>query len=338
MKKLFAMLLAVAMILSLATVAFAAEAEAETTTLVSEATKYEAVFKAYTVLGATDDTLYPAETLKFTVTPDAANPDTTNLTVDDLVVDGNADQLLVINVPSYSKVGVYKYTIAETAGNTQGVTYTTDTIAVTVLVTYNYEEGKLDTEIVLSTADGEGGKVDTFTNTYKVGTLTVTKTVSGNLADQSVEFEMTVTFNSANPVLSDITVTDASTNTETTVTGDGWTTKTVTINVKHGETVTFDNIPEGVTYTVVEAAKHGLEGGTLDVNSAVDTDYTVTYTGETGTMAHTEEEVDCTAAVNNHKDTTVDTGIVLDSMPYILILAVAAFGMFAMVTKKRYEV
>lgn len=333
MKKLFAMLLAVAMIFSLATVAFAEEAEAPAETkLVSEAVTFSEVFKAYEVVGSTDEALFPAETLKFEVEADEANPDGTMITVDDLTVTGNEGQVLTINVPSYEKVGVYTYTISEVAGKTQGVTYTKDTIAVTVLVTYNYEAGKLDTKIVLSTPKEEGGKVSTFTNTYEVGKLTVNKTVTGNLADQTVEFEMTVTFKSAGPVLSDMTV-NASEG-KSTIAGDGWTEKTVTINVKHGETVTFDNIPVGVTYEVVEAAKHGLEGGTLDVNSAVDTDYTVTYTGETGTIGAEVSE----AKVVNEKKTDVDTGIVLDSMPYVVILAVACFGMFAMMTKKRYEV
>lgn len=333
MKKLFAMLLAVAMIFSLATVAFAEEAEAPAETkLVSEAVTFSEVFKAYEVVGSTDEALFPAETLKFSVVGDESNPDGTMITVDDLTVTGNEGQVLTINVPSYEKVGVYTYTISEVAGKTQGVTYTKDTIAVTVLVTYNYEAGKLDTKIVLSTPKEEGGKVSTFTNTYEVGKLTVNKTVTGNLADQTVEFEMTVTFKSAGSVLSDITV-NASEG-KSTIAGDGWTEKTVTINVKHGETVTFDNIPVGVTYEVVEAAKHGLEGSTLDVNSAVDTDYTVTYTGETGTIGAEVSE----AKVVNEKKTDVDTGIVLDSMPYVVILAVACFGMFAMMTKKRYEV
>ena len=40
----------------------------------------------------------------------------------------------------------------------------------------------------------------------------------------------------------------------------------------------------------------------------------------------------------NNKTTSVDTGIALDSAPYFVILAVAMFGMVALVSKKRYEV
>ena len=47
---------------------------------------------------------------------------------------------------------------------------------------------------------------------------------------------------------------------------------------------------------------------------------------------------DVAATVTNKKDTIVDMGIDMDSAPYFVILAVAMFGMVALVSKKRYEV
>lgn len=354
MKKLFAMLLAVAMILSLATVAFAAEdlsSECQTTDVV--------LHKLYNITGAEDASdakeaaqVYPHETLSFVSTASTGNPDggKANLEIADLTVSGT-EGTMAITLPVYTMVGKYDYTITETPGSAQAATYSNTSINLTVLVTYNDDHTALNAVLYLVNTSAEGGeayteiskedgttvyKLDTFVNEYKVGKLEVKKAVTGNLADQSVEFEMTVTLTSAKPVLSDITVVDGSTGAVTTVAhGDGWTQKEVTINVKHGETVTFYNIPEGVTYTVVEAAKHGLEGGSLDVNSAVDTDYTVTYDKDSGTIA---ADSTVTATVTNSKSTTVEHGVVLDSMPYIVILTIAAFGMVAMMTKKRYEV
>ena len=333
MKKLFALLLTLALVLSFGITAMAAE---PITT--SKATTYEALIKTYNVVGGNDATLYPAETLSFTSTPAVDNPDTTNLTVNNLVVTGNKDQKLVINVPAYTKVGVYHYTITEDPGNTQGVTYTTDAVNVSVLVEYDYtdEDGDgygLKATIGVTNAAGEGEgelKHDTFTNTYSLGSLTVSKEVAGNLASQSQEFAIDVTFTSDQPVLSTITCGDGQT-----ITSANWTqaesvyTAKVTVKLIHGQDVTFNNIPAGVTYTVVEQAKHEAP----DPNgSNPETGYTVTYEGETGTIA---ENVTAAAKVINTKGTTVNTGVVLDSLPYVLLIAVAVVAVVLFTVRKR---
>ena len=333
MKKLFALLLTLALVLSFGITAMAAEP-----VMTSKATTYEALIKTYNVVGGNDATLYPAETLTFTSTPAVGNPDPTNLTVNDLEVTGNTKQKLVINVPAYSKVGVYHYTITENAGNTQGVTYTTDAVNVSVLVEYDYtdEDGDgygLKATIGVTNAAGEGEgelKHDTFTNTYSLGSLTVSKEVAGNLASQSQEFAIDVTFTSDKPVLSTITCGDGQT-----ITSANWTqaesvyTAKVTVKLIHGQDVTFNNIPAGVTYTVVEQAKHEA----ADPNgSNPETGYTVTYEGETGTIA---ENVTAAAKVINTKGTTVNTGVVLDSLPYVLLIAVAVVGVVIFTVRKR---
>ena len=333
MKKLFALLLTLALVLSFGITAMAAEP-----VMTSKATTYEALIKTYNVVGGNDATLYPAETLTFTSTPAVGNPDPTNLTVNDLEVTGNTKQKLVINVPAYSKVGVYHYTITENAGNTQGVTYTTDAVNVSVLVEYDYtdEDGDgygLKATIGVTNAAGEGEgelKHDTFTNTYSLGSLTVSKEVAGNLASQSREFAIDVTFTSDQPVLSTITCGDGQT-----ITSANWTqaesvyTAKVTVKLIHGQDVTFNNIPAGITYTVVEQAKHEAP----DPNgSNPETGYTVTYEGETGTIA---ENVTAAAKVINTKGTTVNTGVVLDSLPYVLLIAVAVVAVVLFTVRKR---
>ena len=334
MKKLFALLLILALVLSFGITAMAAEP-----VMTSKATTYEALIKTYNVVGGNDATLYPAETLTFTSTPAVGNPDPTNLTVNDLEVTGNTKQKLVINVPAYSKVGVYHYTITENAGNTQGVTYTTDAVNVSVLVEYDYtdEDGDgygLKATIGVTNAAGEGEgelKHDTFTNTYSLGSLTVSKEVAGNLASQSQEFAIDVTFTSDQPVLSTITCGDG----QTIVPNEDWSlvdgvyTAMVTVKLIHGQDVTFNNIPAGVTYTVVEQAKHEAP----DPNgSNPETGYTVTYEGETGTIA---ENVTAAAKVINTKGTTVNTGVVLDSLPYVLLIAVAVVAVVLFTVRKR---
>ena len=42
-----------------------------------------------------------------------------------------------------------------------------------------------------------------------------------------------------------------------------------------------------------------------------------------------------TVEITNNKGTTVDTGINLDSLPYVIIIAVVALALIAVVSKKR---
>lgn len=352
MRRMFAMLLVLTLVFSMSATAFAAETGKATADYRSEEKVADiTIEKLYEVNGSDNADLYPQETLTFTAVPDAANPDASNLTIDDLTVTGNANQKLTIHLPVYSLVGTYKYTITETTEKEmQGVTYSDDTIAVTVLVTYNYEEEKLDTQIVLSTKtagdqssdENEDGKVDTFINQYDVGKLTLSKTVTGNLGAKDVYFDIEVTFTSPEQVASDIPVTGGSHADNATVIAisdweegeNGWTVTKV-FKLKDTDLLTFADIPAGVSYTVEEDAKH-LEGEDgFDVNSSPDTDYTVTYTGESGTIAAAETSE---AAVQNEKKTTVETGVLLDSMPYVLMFTAAAAGLIAIFGKKRYEI
>ncbi len=330
MKKLFALLLTLALVLSFGITAMAAEP----TTMTSAPSTYEALIKTYTLVGSNDSALYPAEELSFTSTPADGNPDDTNLTVNALTVTGNTDQKLVINVPAYDKVGVYHYTITENAGNTQGVTYADGTVELSVLVEYDYDDADgdgygLKATIGVTNTAGEGEeavKHNTFTNTYSLGALTVSKEVSGNLASQTQKFDIDVTFTSDKPVLSAITCGDG----QTIAPGD-WQdgSAAVTVRLAHGEDVTFNNIPAGVTYTVTEQAKHEA----ADPNgSNSETGYTVTYEGETGTIA---ENVTAAAKVINTKGTTVNTGVVLDSLPYVLLIAVAVVAVVLFTVRKR---
>lgn len=350
MRRTFAMLLALMLVLSMSATAFAAETP--TADYRSEAGTADILIeKLYQIKGSDNAELYPSETLTFTATADESNPDASNLTIDPLVVTGIMNQTLTVNLPVYSQVGTYKYTIAETTEKEmQGVTYSADSIAVTVLVTYNYEEEKLDTQIVLSTrtpgdqsADAnEDGKVDTFVNQYDVGSLTLEKTVTGNLGAKDVYFDIEVTFTSAKEVASVIPVSGGSHEENPTAiaitdwtAGDSGYTCTKVFKLKDSDMLTFADIPAGVSYTVEEDAKHLVDGDGFDVNSAADTDYSVTYTGESGTIASGETAA---AAVVNDKSTSVETGILLDSMPYVLMLTAAAAGLIVLFGKKRYEI
>jgi len=333
MKKLLAGFMAATMIMSMNMVAFA-----ETSDGVAASDpitfKFEKTYK--TADGKTPAT-FPLETLKFEVTvPEGiTNPDSTMISIEDHTMSVNPEDITV-TVPEYSKVGLYEYTITETTGNTQGVTYANTTFNVKVVATYNDKHDKIVTEVVFITPDGDEGKIDSFENIYDLAALDVSKVVTGNLGSTTKEFEVDVTFTkeSNKEVKSNITYVDGDeTLTIPASAFDESDSKTVTITVKHGETVSFTNIPYGITWKVEEHdytkgdanSDDGYEAPVYSDNDAAEAD-----------AQGTANTVDAdTVEITNKKGVEVNTGISLDNMPYIMVLAMVALGLVGFVSKKR---
>lgn len=329
MKKLFSLILALALVLSMSTVAFAAGGENETYDDMSTVT----LTKEYKLTNA--GTTSPVEIFTFSVltctgvenagvgvTTDNAPVPTIGSATFEAGAAGDATkgtQTITIKLPDYNAVGIYTYTFTETDGGTAGVTYRSNPI--TLKVTVIEQGGKVRVAAVHTEEAGAPAKSGTFDNTYSAGSLDVKKNVTGNMGDHEKEFTVKVTFTAptGDTVREAITYVDG-TETKTIAAGEGWTgSKEVEITLKHEETVTFTNIPYGVTYTVAEndytsdgydAAQYDNAEGTINVASVSTT-------------------------ITNNKGGTVDTGIAMDSMPYILLLAVAFVGLFVFFSKKR---
>ena len=223
---------------------------------------------------------------------------------------------ITVALPEYTNVGVYEYTLKEVAGKTAGVTYYDKGIKLVVTVV-NDNNGKLRIAAVHTESTGEA-KSDKFPNTYKAGELDVSKTVTGNLGDKNKYFEFTVTLTGekGKTYADSYAVTGGSADAKNPTTiAVGVPTK---FNLKHGDTITIANLPYGVTYTVTETAVDG---------------YTTEKTGADGTI----NAADQTAAFTNNKAGSVDTGVVLNNMPYILVLAVLAAGVAVFIIRKRRE-
>jgi len=330
LKRFFAAGLTAAMVMSMGMTAMAAG------TINATSVTFK---KAYTVTGNTEAVTFPYEKLEFTVEADSANPEDKLITIGadkdnthDVIA--NADTL-TINIPKYEKVGQYLYTVTEKDVKTQGVGYKAESFKVEILAYHNpanYDD--IITDCAIQKLDGSD-KLDTITNTYDLGTLAVKKTVSGNLADQTKEFDVTVTFKTEDgkTVNSDITY---DTNTEGVKTIEkGWTgEKAVVISLRHNETITFKDIPAGVTYTVEEADYVSLASDTNarenDENGYDDPKYT--YSDEDKAITQSDED---TVTINNNKESEINTGISLDNMPYFMVLALVALGLVGFVSKKR---
>lgn len=225
------------------------------------------------------------------------------------------------------------------------------------------------TRTLVNGADGTDGSVTmnkehsnqsiTFSNFYKKNTtdVTITKHVTGLLGDTNKDFEFRV----------NITQNGAGCTGVTAKKGD----QTVSLNsftLKHNETVTLENVPIGATitvnertpgehYTVYSTGYNDGQNGSGEVTfkyvavantaAASDTDEAdlMLLSMDEGTAVDTDAVALADATdkmvtnnaimVTNHCTLFPDTGVLLDTLPYIVILAVVAGGVALLMLRKR---
>lgn len=288
----------------------------------------------------------PAQTVSFTVGNGTVANSTTVTSAPPVTIDSvtftetnETDDLtktVTIHLPAYSGVGVYTYPVTETNTNIAGESYASNLeLKVTVV------QGTSGLTIGGIALRQNNVKTDTMENDYAANALTVGKTVSGNMGDQSKYFPITVVltapdddkvFGSVGVTITGdgATVKDGTTDITTTIAAEtaGWTTKTLSLSLKHGQTVKFDNLPKGVTYTVVEddTITHQDIEGNPDA-------YAVTGEVE-ATIAL---NADATVTINNDKTQVIDTGVTLETSAYVLIMALALAGFAMMAIRRREE-
>ncbi|MCD8396282.1 MAG: DUF5979 domain-containing protein [Lachnospiraceae bacterium] len=235
---------------------------------------------------------------------------------------GETTGTYTIQLPEYESVGIYNYEIKETTGNVAGVTYSTATLWLVVTVTNDGNGGFARSAVVYLGSTSGDKNTQEFKNYYDSGTLNVSKSVTGNLGDKTKEFNVTVTFTKGNDVTINSTISYTDGTTTYYIEPSDWNgnTATATITVKDGSSVAFKNIPYGITYTVEEDDYTTVDG------------YTTTYdASNTGTLNSSE----VTVAITNYKNNSAATGVILDSLPYILILAVVLIGVVYLVLRRR---
>lgn len=227
---------------------------------------------------------------------------------------------VALTLPTYDTVGIYKYIITETAGSTAGVTYDTNPMYLTVTVVQQENPSRLTRLAVLHYGTETGSKTDYFNNDHSAGSIQITKTVSGLFGDKTKYFDVVVTLiaEAGKTYAPSYPVSGGSNSSNPTTIAVGTAT---TFKLKHGDTITIGNLPYGLTYTVVEDDYTGE-----DYDAA---GYTFSDTGQKIDSAND------TVGIVNNKDGTPDTGISLDSLPYILIAVLAGTGMIYLIARKR---
>lgn len=174
-------------------------------------------------------------------------------------------------------------------------------------------------------ADFVNGTISTDTTFYAKyvpasANLTISKTVTGMLGDTNKAFNFTITKADGTPVNiteSNIEITD---NTKAVWQGDG------KFTLKDGASITFKNLPSG-EYKIAE---DDYSGEKYETSYVVDSGEPHSGKDAAVTMSGTNMKL----AFTNHCKLIPDTGVLLDTLPYLVILAVVAGGVALLMLRK----
>ena len=161
--------------------------------------------------------------------------------------------------------------------------------------------------------------------------LVIKKVVSGATADKSKDFTFKLTF------------TKASTETSQSITGKiGETSKTfvygqeTTITLRHDQSLVFDTIPAGTRYKLVETGSQGYTASAAyKENGASKTQAGAVSTNFTQDSILIGEKPNDNTITNSLPDVT-PTGLLIDNLPFILMIGLGLAG-FVVLSKKRRQ-
>ena len=363
LKKLFAGVVAAAMMLTMAVPAFATEGSAPSDTPVTKS--FENTFTDNSDIELTKNYyvqkgIAPAETFNFTIEYVGAALKGSKVTAP------NADAVKahtyqakyttkMAAVQNYKEtfkipmsdldihgVGQYTYLLQEVKGSTPAVKYDESKLYMIVSVTNlvdgdgNIQDGGLVYTVALRRGNPKTGeKVEgknAFTNYYgkngdkdTVHDINLKKLVKGSFADLTEKFEFTVTLKAKQGVdtskYAGVTVKTKAGDPELPVENSDGTVATIgghfTVKLGRNDEITIGNLPEGVTYTIVETENEKYR-----------------VTGEVTTETSIGDK-DVDVEVTNTNPDSPDTGVILDNAPYIALLTIVAVGAVFMVIKKR---
>ena len=234
-----------------------------------------------------------------------------------------------ITFETFPHAGLYEYTICETAGTENGITYDTASYNLNVYVV-NTENGNLEVQNITAEKDGDKQDELSFTNTYrKNSSLTISKSTEGMHADKTKDFEFTIKFERAATESDEVESYTGKIGDETV---DCSVDEETTFKLHDGESLVFECLPAGTRYVVSEvAAEDGytpsikvIENGVQTLEKTVSENAGISSAEAVSTLVGEKtNEVEFT---NTYQDIAL-TGIALNNWPFIILIILAIGAM-----------
>lgn len=336
MKKIIAFILVLTFVLSMGSIAFAGEVDVEPAGRGGgggskyEDQSYVKINKSITVPKGVKK---PAETFQFMVGDGVGERDGNaivapafpNSEFEISIAANKTSGSKNIELPNFTQVGVYTYPITEIAGNTAGMNYDNIPKQLKITVINNPNYGKWDKRKFLRVVTMTAGttkkpiKVETFKNSFEAGKLTIKKVITGNYADPNDEFTVTVRLTPKDGKVIKVEPIDWGKNI-TPVYDEEDNSYTATYTLKGGDDFTIKNIPYDVEYKVDETDS-GKYKKSYDNNRS----------GEI-------KQTSIKTTITNNRNIKIDTGINLNSLPYLIILVAAIGGLAIFIVRRRMAI
>lgn len=363
LKKLFAGIVAVAMMATMAIPGFAAGAVKKNETVgvtdntVEITVKYEGSGFGSDKIMLTSENAAPYAIKNSSKTLADVADKTIRVSSDwTSVTEANpTEATLEVTLPNYDNVGTYFYKLKQAEGKTAGMKYDTDQLYLMVNVINADAEtltGGYLCKAALFKADPKdltgdalkSAKIDCLTNKYTNGQFKATKKVKGNMADRNETFNFQAKFTKAADLIVNGTINAKIANAAVAGLDLDWTTNTdgtvsaiKDFTLQHGQSAEFTNIPNGMTITVYEVAvaEDGSKTELKNTNTVGTYEVECTAATQTLTVNSDSNAVKCETTIINKSTVNVNTGVILDNAPYIALLTIVAAGAVVMILKKR---
>ena len=329
LSKVFAIVLALMLCLTMAVPAFA------TTGVVEDGKGVVVVKKKLNVLG---NGTVPNASFKFTLEP--YGTDKTGILPEGFTTeypvnftkggDSTASFEIDFTEIDFPEAGTYHYKLTEeTLESPFKLTTQGDNTRYidVIVVTENNNTPMIQTVLMYKTADNKEttNKSEGFENDYETVDLTLEKIVTGNQGSHDEHFDFTVKVTVPEGFEGEYTV-ETTCNDElnsSTITADSSDSEGTGFHLKHDEKLTIKGLPKGSSYTITETAKEGYKTTITNAD---------TTNGNTATGTLTEDK---TVKYENNNNGNVPTGILLTIAPFVALMLIGAAGVLFVVLKKR---